>query len=241
MLKQHPRYNSTRLKRGCALLLVAVMAACGSSVYAQQQEESYKFDIGGGIGMSGYLGDANESNIFKHPGFNGYAAFRYLFDNRWSIRTMLATSSLKGNTADMQNVLPGNAQYEFTSQIYDLSVRGEVNFFGYGFGETYKRLRRWTPFLGVGIGVTMASSSGTFTAVSVPMSFGVKYKLRPRVNLEACFTMTKVFGDHVDGPDLSDLTTIKSSFLKNNDWHSAITVGISFEFGPRCVTCHRID
>ena len=223
------------------MLLVATMAAGGADVYGQQQEESYKFDIGGGLGMSGYLGDANESNMFKHPGFDAYAAFRYQFDNRWSIRTMLATSSLKGNTAEWDNVLPNGAQYTFSSQVYDLSVRGEVNFFGYGIGETYKRLRRWTPFMGFGFGVTMASADGTYVALSMPMSFGVKYKLRPRVNLEACFTITKVFGDKIDSPDLTDLTTIKSSFLKNNDWHSALTVGISFEFGQRCVTCHRID
>lgn len=223
------------------VLSIAIGAVGGISAFGQQQEESYKFDIGGGIGMSGYLGDANESNMFKHPGFNAYAAFRYLFNNRLSLRAMLATSSLKGNTADWSNALPDGQAYTFTSQIYDLGVRGEFNFFSYGIGETYKRLKRWTPFLGAGIGVTMASSGGTYTAMSIPMSFGVKYKLRPRVNLEACFTLTKVLGDHIDGPDLSDLTTIKSSFLKNNDWHSALTIGISFEFGPRCVVCNRID
>ncbi len=227
------------------LMLPAAFAVGGFAVsYGQQlttSSDSYRFDIGGGLGMSGYLGDANESNIFKHPGFDAYASFRYLFDSRWALRTILSTSSLSGNTAEMTNVLPDNKSYTFTSQIYDLGVRGEYNFFGYGIGETYKRLRRWTPFLGLGFGVTLASADGTYVALSMPMSFGVKYKLKPRINLEACFTMTKVFGDHIDGPDLSDLTTIKSSFIKNNDWHSALTVGISFEFGPRCVVCNRID
>ena len=61
-------------------------------------------------------------------------------------------------------------------------------------------------------------------------------------DIDAAFeAMTKVFGDKVDGKYLTDLYGIKSSFLKNTDWYSTLTVGISYEFGPRCATCHRID
>jgi hypothetical protein len=71
------------------------------------------------------------------------------------------------------------------------------------------------------------------------MGVGVKYKLKPRWNLAAEFTMTKVFGDKVDG--LSDLTGIKSSFIKNTDWYSLLSVSISYEFGLRCATCHYVE
>ena len=37
------------------------------------------------------------------------------------------------------------------------------------------------------------------------------------------------------------LTMIKSSFLKNNDWYSRLSVGITYEFGRRCETCHYVD
>ena len=75
----------------------------------------------------------------------------------------------------------------------------------------------------------------------MPMGFGVKFKARPRLNLGLEFTMTKVFGDNVDSRELTDLYQIKSSFLKNTDWYSTLTFSISYEFGRRCVTCHRID
>lgn len=222
--------------------MAIVLAIAAPMLMAQQQEDSYKFDIGVGLGMSGYLGDANQSNMYKHPGFAANASFRYMFDSRWAIRTMLATASLSGNTADFDNALPNGEQYEFKSQVYDLGVRGEFNFFNYGIGETYKRMKRWTPFLGVGVGLTMASSDGkTHVGVNIPMSFGVKFKVRPRLNLEVCFTMTKTFSDHVDGEYLDDLYQIKSSFIKNTDWYSMLTVGISYEFGKRCVVCHRVD
>lgn len=209
---------------------------------AQDIVESYKFDLGAGIGMSGYLGDANESNLLKHPGFAANIGGRYLFDSRWAVRAQLSMLTLSGNTADFSNVLPDGRQYSFKSTVYDLGFRGECNFFGYGIGETYKRLRRWTPFLAVGVGMTMSSTpDGSFFALNIPMGVGIKYKFKPRWNLIAEFSMTKVFGDKVDSAELTDLYGIKSSFLKNTDWYSSLTVGITYEFGARCVTCHRID
>lgn len=220
----------------------AIIMSGGTGAMSQDFVESYRYDIGVGLGMSGYLGDANESNLFKHPGFAVNAGVRYLFDSRWAAKAQLSMATLSGNTAEFDNALPGNAQYDFKSTVYDLSVKGEANFFAYGIGETYKRLRRWTPYLALGLGVTMASSDGNNSvAFSIPMGVGVKFKISQRLNLNAEFTMTKVFGDKIDSKELTDLYQIKSSFLKNTDWFSTLTVGISYEFGPRCVTCNRID
>lgn len=213
-----------------------------TTLSAQDYVESYKFDIGAGLGMSGYLGDANESNLFKHPGFAANAGVRYLFDSRWAAKAQLSMATISGNTADFENVLPGGEQFDFKSTVYDFSVRGEANFFSYGIGETYKRLRRWTPYLSLGVGLTFASTpDGNSAAFSIPMGVGIKFKIKPRLNLNAEFSMTKVFGDKIDSNQLTDLYKIKSSFLKNTDWFSSFTVGISYEFGPRCTTCHRID
>lgn len=224
------------------LTLCALALPAGLTAQTQESVETYKFDIGGGVGMSGYLGDANESNLFAHPGVSFNGTFRYLINTRWAIRGILNAASLSGNTADMDNVLPEGKVYEFKSWVYDLGARAEFNFFNYGIGETYKRLSRFSPYLSLGLGVAMASSGGdTSVAMSLPMGFGVKYKVRPRLNLGLEFTMTKVFGDKVDSSELTDLYKIKSSFLKNTDWYSTISLTLTYEFGKRCVTCHRID
>lgn len=222
------------------LIFLAILTL--GTINAKAQEAPYKFDFGAAIGMSGYLGDANESNVFKHPGFTADIAARYIYDSRWAFKASLSTLGISGNTADMKNVLPGFAQYDFKSQVFDLNVRAEFNFLPYGIGETYKRLRRWSPYLTLGVGVSLATCQGsTAVAPTFPMGAGVKFKLKERLNLAVEWTMNKVIGDHIDGPQLSDLTQIKSSFLKNNDWYSRITVGISYEFGKRCETCHYVD
>ena len=224
------------------IILISLIIFSLGTVGVRGQEAPYKFDFGGAIGMSGYLEDANESNVFKHPGFTVDVAARYIYDSRWAFKAMLSTMGISGNTADMSNVLPGGAQYDFKSQVIDLGARAEFNFFPYGIGETYKRLKRWSPYLTLGLGVSLAVCDGsTAVAPTIPMGAGVKFKLKERLNLAVEWTMNKVLGDHIDGKQLSDLTQIKSSFLKNNDWYSRITVGISYEFGKRCETCHYVD
>lgn len=218
--------------------MLVLAATSLQRIYAQ--EETYRFDIGGQIGMAGYLGDAS-SSIFSKPGFAGGVSFRYLPDVRWAIRGVLNVMSLSGDTSTMDDVLPGGAQYSFKSTVYDLGGRIEFNFFSYGIGETYKKLKRWSPYLTVGIGVSLAKCGGeSNVGFNIPMGAGIKYKLKERLNLGVEFTMTKVFSDHVDGA-LSDLYQIKSSFIKNTDWYSDISVSLTYEFGKRCATCHYVD
>ena len=222
------------------LLVILFTLVALAAPRLQAQEETYRFDIGAQAGMAGFLGDAS-SNIFGHPGFSGGVSWRYLPDARWAVRALLNVMSLSGDTADMDDVLPGQAQYSFKSTAYDLGGRVEFNFFSYGIGESYKKLRRWSPYLTVGLGVTLATCGGERAfGVNIPMGAGIKYKLRERWNLGLEFTMTKVFSDHVDG-ELSDLYQIKSSFIKNTDWYSNISVSVTYEFGKRCSTCHYVD
>lgn len=222
----------------CLFALIAVVMPFKTKA----QSAPYKFDFGAAIGMSGYLGDANTSSLLKHPGFEGEFSFRYLPDARWAVRGVLSTLSLSGNTADMENVLPEGEAFDFSSQVYDLGARVEFNFFSYGIGETYKRLRRWTPYLTLGLGVCLSSCDGSVAAApTLPMGMGIKYKISERLNFGAEFTMTKAFGDKVDGSQLVDLNRIKTTFYKNTDWFSRLTVGITYEFGKRCETCHYVD
>lgn len=207
---------------------------------AVSQESKYRFDIGAGIGMSGYLGDTNNSNPFKHPGIAAGASFRYIIDARWAIATRLNAVSLSGNSSGFDIVYPEGQTYQFKSWVYDLGVRGEFNFFSYGMGQTYKKMRRWSPFLSLGIGACMSTTDGKNAfAFDIPMGLGIKYKLAERLNLGLEFSMHKVFSDKID--NITDPYKINSSFGKNTDWFSTIMLSISYEFGERCETCHYVD
>lgn len=214
--------------------------AAAQPLYAQYDE--YRFDIGGAVGMSGYLGDANQSNMFRHPGIAASALVRYKFDSKWALRGDVSVLQAKGDISDFDNVFPSVSDYRFSSSVYGMSVRGEYNFFAYGIGETYKHLRRWTPVISLGAGICLSDTgSGTYAAMTLPMGVGVRYKVGERLNLGAEWCIAKTFGDSLDGSVLDDPYGIKSSFLKNTDWYSTLSVSVSYEFGKRCATCHRIE
>lgn len=229
------------MKITARIALTCLAMWLSSGLVSRAQEESFRFDMGAGLGMAGYLGDLNETNPFKHPGFTGDLAFRYRPDTRWAFRSVLALNTLSGNSADLASALPDNAVYDFKSTVVDISERVEFNFFSFGIGEIYKHLRRWSPYLALGIGVAIATCQGsTHAAFTLPMAVGVKYKVGPRLTAGLEFSMTKAFSDHFDG-DIADLYHIKSSFLKNTDWYSRLAVSLSYEFGLRCPTCHYYD
>ena len=110
------------------------------------------------------------------------------------MKANLTTASISGNSDDGQNVSPDGQQYPFKSQLYDAGAQIEFNFFNFGIGPNYKKLMRLSPYLSVGIGATVASTSGTTGfAMNLPMGVGVKFKLRERLKLGLEFSMRKVF------------------------------------------------
>ena len=225
--------------------LVAAMMLMSASLalpFSADAQEDYRFDAGGGIGMTGYLGDANTSNLWSNPGFDGMLLFRYLKSPRIAFKTGLYIGSLSGNTEDMTDVLPDGAQFRFSTTFFELSEMFEFNFFNYGIGERYRRLKRWSPYITAGIGATVWTvdgyTGGTFT---IPFGIGAKYKINERLNLGLEFLMKKTFADKVDGVALSDPHAIKSGFAKNTDWYSTLSVTLSYEFSKRCATCNYKD
>lgn len=205
-------------------------------------QEDYRFDIGAGVGMTGYLGDANTANLWGNPGWDFEALFRYIANPRWAFKTNFYAGSLRGDSSQMTNVFPGGETYKFSTTFYELGEMVEFNFFSYGMGETYRKLKRISPYIAAGIGMTLWSVDGkTGAAFNIPLGVGVKYKLSERWNIGFEFLMKKTFSDKLDGEALRDPYGIKSSFMKNTDWYSTMSITISYEFSKRCAVCNYKD
>ena len=205
-------------------------------------QEDYRFDIGGGVGMTGYLGDANTANLLQHPSWNVEVLFRYIATPRWNFKTNFYAGGLAGNSADMTNVFPDGNTYKFSTVFYELGELAEFNFFSYGIGESYRHLKRWTPYIAAGVSVTAWNVSGkSGAAFCLPLGVGFRYKPSRRLNLGLEFLMKKTFTDRLDGTNLQDPIGIKSSFMKNTDWYSTLTFTISYEFSKRCAVCNYKD
>ena len=223
------------------LLKILLVLATASASFAARAQEDYRFDIGGGIGMTGYLGDAS-SNLYASPSWDAEILFRYIYNPRFNFKTNFYVGGLGGDTSKMDDILPDGENFKFTTTFYELGEMVEFNFFNYGMGERYRKLKRWTPYITAGLGVTAWKADGKFgAAATIPLGIGFKYKPALRWNLGLEFLMKKTFTDRLDGEHLKDPYGIKSGFMKNTDWYSTLTITISYEFSKRCAVCNYKD
>lgn len=220
---------------------MALLLALTALVPARAQED-YRFDIGAGIGMTGYLGDANTANMWSSPSWDAEILFRYIVNPRINLKTNFYIGGLNGDSSKMENVFPDDANFKFSTTFYELGEMFEFHFFNYGIGESYRKLKRWTPYITAGVGVTAWSTdSKAGASFTIPLGVGFKFKPSLRWNLGLEFLMKKTFSDKLDGEVLSDPLGIKSSFMKNTDWYSTLTLTISYEFSKRCAVCNYKD
>ena len=222
------------MKKSLIISLFLMLAAL--PVMAQQ----YKYEVGPLLGMTGYLGETNNGNLFKHPSFTIGGLFRYAHNSRWAFKANLNYANIRGDSKDDESWYPDGANYKMSSHLIDLGLTAEFNFLNYGIGPAYKKYKRISPYMVAGVGFVFAICDGHNQAsFNIPFGIGVKYKLKDRLNLGFEFTMRKEFSDRIDG--YSDMFDIKHSFAKNTDWYSFATFTVAYEFGKRCIKCNYIE
>jgi hypothetical protein len=215
--------------------------------YSALQAQEYKFEIGGMAGGAFYMGDVNKNTLFKglNPAFGG--VFRYNANFRWAVKANLTWARVSGTTEGLDNVFPGNAAASFDRDLFELGGQMEFNFFAYSDKYPYMNTKRFTPYILLGLGVTVAPGSGqTFAGPNVPLGIGVKYKLMNRINVGCEFSFRKLFGDNFDVTNdgnsiLDNPYHIEGSILKNKDWYSLLLLSITWDFGPRSRSCNNIN
>lgn len=230
-------------KTGIAGRMAVVMAmAFFLTPFESKAQEDYRFDFGAGVGMTGYLGDANTANLYQNPSWDAELFLRYIFNPRIAIKTNFYVGGLRGDSEQMTNVFPDGQNFKFSTTFYEIGELFEFNFLEFGIGEYYRKLKRVSPYITAGVSATLWSvDKHVYGGFTIPLGLGVKFKVNRRVNLGLEFLMKKVFSDRLDGVQLEDPYTIKSSFAKNTDWYSTLTFTLSYEFSKRCAACNYKD
>lgn len=224
-----------------AFLLGAFMCL---AVTVHSEELEYRYELGGMLGGSFYLGDANYSGMFKNLNVMGGALWRYNINPRMAVKANFAIARISGDTSGGDNKFPGG-DVDFSRTLYDLGAQFEYNFFAYGEGSGYQRTHRFTPYIFGGLGATYAPEpyENVFTA-NIPLGVGVKYKFAPRLNLgcELSFRLTlsdKLDVTSVEPPQLEDPYGIKSSGMKNKDSYSFLMIFLTYDISPKYRKCNN--
>lgn len=218
-------------------VVIAALLALVASVHAQTEPE-YKLELGGGIGMVSYQGDFN-GNLFKNPQPMFTVLAKYRFDPRRALALNVSYGQLKGSSTDAKTYYPLTTTYDFKSKVADVGLRLEYNFWPFGTGFEYRGAKRLTPYVAIGLGMTIAKADGkSATGVNLPIGVGVKYKMADRLNLTAEWAMHFTSCDELDG--VKDPYGIESSGLfKNTDCYSHLRLTLSYDIWAKCRTCHN--
>ena len=212
---------------------------------AAREEEEYTKEWGASLGLNSLLDDTNSSIVGNLHGSMG-ASVRFLFNPRMALRTEMGVHFIGGDTGGVKDFYPdyvdqvGTARrfYRHSGTIFDLAALYELNFFSYAYRPGYQGHRRFTPYLQMGLGFAFSTTGRTVTPW-VPLGFGVKYKLRPRLNVGLDWTMRFSLSDRLDGFDAPH--GLKSDFFRNQDHLGLLRVTLTYDFSPRCPTRNKAD
>ncbi len=203
----------------------------------------YRREIGAGLGAGFSLNDAN-TKFYGNTGFGGSVLMRFILNQRMAVKAAFNYAGVRGSTEGIDNFYPenpsavgeGRLNYSFNGGIYDLSVLYELNFLPYGYIRDYRGLRRVTPYVQFGLGMTYGSAGKAFTG-NIPLGFGLKWKVARRLNLGLDWTMHFSLSDKLDG--LEAPLGIKSTMFKNKDHYSLTMLTLTYDISPKCPDCNR--
>ncbi|HBU44763.1 MAG TPA: hypothetical protein DEB36_03230 [Porphyromonadaceae bacterium] len=229
------------MKKSEFVFFLLLIAAVFDTDEVKAQE--YKHESGGMLGISFYLGDANKTRLYLHPGFTGGILYRYNINFHWAAKANLLAGKVSGNTRDANNVFPLTQQTSFNRTFIDWGGQIEFNFLPFSDKFTYKDAKPYTPYVFAGAGVTFATGSKPFFNTNVSVGIGFKYKIKERLNIGLEFSVRKLFGDGFDAAEknadwgLDAPYGIKSSIFKNQDWYSLTMIFLTWDFGIRHDPC----
>ncbi len=217
------------------------------------QDLEYELELGGGLGTCFYTGDAN-SVPFRNICPMGGVLARRILNPRMVVKGDLAFGHVRGNSkgyfipADATSLTPEGGQpvtVDFGRSLIDLGAQFEFNFWGYGLEGGYKGHSPLTPYATAGLGFTLAFGGvGANLALNAPVGLGVKYKLKPRVNVGAEWTMRFTTTDKLDVsseelPQLSHPYGIQSVGFKNKDCYSFLMLFLTYDLCPKYRKCNN--
>lgn len=236
------------------LPLVLVCLSCFAASAQDGELLEYQQEIGGGIGVSSYVGDAG-GGFLSHPGLMGTFLWRRNLNARMVIKTNAAVGHISGNTKGqfiptdpLSRTAEGGMaapEIHFGREVVDVGAQFELNFLGYGLGAHYKGLSRWTPYLLAGAGVTVGFGGNTSATggMHLGLGLGFRYKVKPRLNLglewSVRFSTTDRLDDAPGQTHLSDPLGIEGDVFKNRDSYQLMFVSLTYDISPKYRKCNN--
>ncbi len=228
------------MKRVFLIGIVFLFGAC-SLVRGQENAIVYEGEFGISAGAAHYFGDLNPNPRFNRPKPALGLFFRKQFGNYVSLRIAGTFAQLGySDIYNKQNEFMSRRNLSFNTNIWELGLQGDFNFFKFVPGDEYLR---FTPYITFGAGVfnydpytylngqkiylrplgTEGQGSVLYPdrkaygsmAICLPLGAGLKYSLNTRMNLafEVVYRFTNT--DYIDDVSTTYAPDAQPQFLPN--------------------------
>ncbi len=211
------------------LLIISLLSITAS--FAEERAYLCEFGVQGGLGY--YVGDA-AAHIFQNvqPAYG--AQFRYKFTPRWALQVKGQADNIK---FPLQERDAGGKTLMGKNMLMNIDAVAEFNFFRLGMKQYDTRIKPVTPYMFVGIGLSVYSGFASVTGY-IPFGFGMKWKFAPRWGLNVAWQQQIYFADNLENKDCYNNTyQLNGSNILNKDFTSSLTLGIVFEFARERAAC----
>ena len=218
------------------VLVVLITFHMSLTIASAQEDPEYRLEVGAGVGTITYLGDFN-GNLTKGMQPWGDVMVKYKMNPRMAVGITLGYGKMKGSSDHIETWYP-QERYEFDTNMVNMDVRYEYNFWPFGTGREYRGAKRLTPYIAPGLGIAYHGGPKKGIAINLPIGAGIKYKIGERLNLAAEWRMHFTLSDKLDG--VTDPYGIKSSgIFKNTDCFSILQVALTYDLWAKCKTCNN--
>lgn len=236
-----------------------ILMFCSLRSQAQWESIVQEGEIGISAGAAHYFGDINPAVHLNRPKIALGAFFRKQFGNYVALRISAHFAQLGySDQYNTQNEFEWRRNLSFNTQIWELALQGDFNFFKFVPGDGRYR---YTPYVTFGIGTfsydpyayyhgqkvylrplgTEGQGSAAYPdrkpygnmAVCFPLGVGIKYSLNPKLNLGFEVTYRFTTTDYLD--DVSKTYVGSDKFPTNPDGTASLAQIMqdrSFETGP---------
>jgi len=133
-------------------IVILIFTVCCGTVYGQTSlYDSYHNDgeFGIGVGLGHYFGDLNTNAALNRPKFSGGIFFIKQFNNYIGLRISGDYAFLGYSDIYSKNETQLRRNLSFNTNIWELAVQGDFNFFKFVPGDPYYG---FTPYITLGIG-----------------------------------------------------------------------------------------
>lgn len=229
---------------------------------ANAQSDAYELngEFGVTLGIAHYFGDLNTRANINRPKLALGAFYRKQFNNYFGIRGSLHYAQVGYSDVYSKNAYQKSRNLSFNSEIWELAVSGDFNFFKFLPADPRYR---FTPFVSLGLGVfsynpyaylndkkyylrplgtegqnvSYVDANGNkrkpygSMAVCIPIGFGLKYNLSEKVNFTIQVAQRLTTTDYLDDVSTTYVGADKFPLVNGQPSVARILQDRSFEKG----------